>query len=264
MGDIAELLLDVTDNLTLSGGGERVTALSEDLHEVVGELTASQVQTEDGMGKSITLVDGDVVGDTISRVHDHTGGTTRGIEGEDGLDGNIHGGHVEGLEHDLSHLLTVSLGVEGSLSKEDGLLLGCNTEFVVEGVMPDLFHIIPVGDDSMFNWVFQGKDTSLGLSFISYIGIFLSHTDHDTLMSWASNNGWEDSPGGVISSETGFAHAGAIIDYQSGYVFVTHFELCLLAIKDSEEMRLDCSMVNLCLKRFSNFHLPISIFLRSV
>merc|ERR1719433_965637 len=107
------------DNLTLSGGGERITTLSEDLHEVVGELTASQVQTEDGMGESITFIDGDIVGDTISRVHDHTGGTTRGIEGEDSLDGNIHGWHVEGLEHDLSHLLTVSLGVEGSLSKED-------------------------------------------------------------------------------------------------------------------------------------------------
>merc|ERR1719232_1203774 len=46
-GNIAELLLDVTDNLALSSGGERVTTLSEDLHEVVGELTASQVQTED-------------------------------------------------------------------------------------------------------------------------------------------------------------------------------------------------------------------------
>merc|ERR1712012_575354 len=44
-GNIAELFLDVTDNLALSGGGERVTTLSEDLHEVVGELTASQVQT---------------------------------------------------------------------------------------------------------------------------------------------------------------------------------------------------------------------------
>merc|ERR1719384_1419858 len=43
-GNIAELLLDVTDNLALSSGGERVTTLSEDLHEVVGELTASQVQ----------------------------------------------------------------------------------------------------------------------------------------------------------------------------------------------------------------------------
>merc|ERR1712206_7185 len=42
-GNIAELLLDVTDNFTLGSGGERVTALSEDLHEVVGELTASQV-----------------------------------------------------------------------------------------------------------------------------------------------------------------------------------------------------------------------------
>merc|ERR1712098_280175 len=41
-GNIAELLLDVTDNLPLGGGGEGVAALSQDLHEVVGQLTASQ------------------------------------------------------------------------------------------------------------------------------------------------------------------------------------------------------------------------------
>merc|ERR1711988_275977 len=221
-GNIAELFLDVTDNLALSGGGERVTTLSEDLHEVVGKLTASQVQTKDGVGESITLIDGDIVGDPIAGVHDHTGGTTRGIEGEDGLDGNIHGGHVEGLEHDLSHLLTVSLGVEGSLSEEDGLFLGGNTEFIVEGVMPDLLHIIPVGDDTVFNGVFQGKDTPLGLSLITDIGILLSHTDHDTLVAGASNDGGEDSPGGIISGETGFAHAGAIVNDKSGSIFVTH------------------------------------------
>merc|ERR1712241_947702 len=79
--NIAEFLLDVTDNFTLSSGSERIATLSKDFHEVIGELTASQVQTEDGMGKSITLVDGDIVGDTIARVHDHTSGTTRGIEG---------------------------------------------------------------------------------------------------------------------------------------------------------------------------------------
>merc|ERR1712026_652118 len=106
-GNIAELLLDVTDNLPLSSGGERVAPLGEDLHEVVGQLTASQVQTEDGMGESITFIDGDCVGDTITRVHDNTSGTARGIEGEDSLDGNIHGGHVEGLKHDLGHLLPV-------------------------------------------------------------------------------------------------------------------------------------------------------------
>merc|ERR1712077_142879 len=68
-GNIAKFLLDVTDNLPLSGGGERITTLSKDLHQVVGELTTSQVQTEDGMGESITLIDGDIVGDTITRVH---------------------------------------------------------------------------------------------------------------------------------------------------------------------------------------------------
>merc|ERR1719452_24443 len=48
-GNIAQLLLDVTDNLSLGSGGERVTSLSQDLHQVVGELTASQVKTEDGV-----------------------------------------------------------------------------------------------------------------------------------------------------------------------------------------------------------------------
>merc|ERR1712241_88360 len=221
-GNIAKLLLDVTDNLTLSSGSERVTTLSEDLHEVVGEFTASQVQTENSMGKSITLIDGNSVGDTITRVHDNTSGTTRGIQGEDSLGGNIHGGHVEGLEHDLGHLFTVSLGVEGSLSQEDRLLLRGNTEFIVEGVMPDLLHIIPVGDDTVLNGVLEGEDTPLGLGLVSNIGVLLTHTDHHTLMTGASNNGGEDSPGGVIPSETSLAHAGAIVNDKSSNVFVTH------------------------------------------
>jgi len=220
--NIAKLLLDVTDNLTLSGGGERVTTLSEDLHEVVGELTASQVQTEDGMGKGITFIDGDSVGDTITRVHDNTSGTSRGIERQDSLDGNIHSRHVESLKHDLSHLLTVSLGVEGSLSQEDRLFLRSNTELIVEGMMPDLLHIIPVSDDAMLNRVLQGEDTPLGLSLITNIGVLLTHTYHDTLVAGASNNGGEDSPGGVITGETGLAHAGAIVNNQSSNVFVTH------------------------------------------
>merc|ERR1711955_123158 len=72
-GNVAELLLDVTDDLTLSGGGERVATLSEDLHQVVGELTSSKVKTDDGVWESITLVDGDTVGDTVTGVHDDTG-----------------------------------------------------------------------------------------------------------------------------------------------------------------------------------------------
>merc|ERR1739844_886155 len=174
------------------------------------------------MGKSITFIDRDSMGNTITRVHDNTSGTTRGIEGEDSLDGNIHGGHVEGLQHDLGHLLTVSLWVEGSLSQKDGLFLRGNTEFIVKGVVPDPLHIIPVGDDSMLHWVLEGKNTSLGLSLISNIGILLSHTYHHTLVAGTSNNGGEDSTGSIISSKTSLAHAGAIVNNKSSNVLVTH------------------------------------------
>merc|ERR1712228_1126589 len=193
--DIAQLLLDVTDNLALSGGGERVATLSEDLHQVVGELTVSQVKTDNGVGESITLVDGDTMGDTVTGVHDDTGGTSRGVQGEHSLDSDVHGGHDEGLEHDLGHLLPVGLGVEGSLSQQDGLLLGGNTELVVEGVVPDLLHVIPVGDDSVLDGVLQGEDAPLGLSLVTDIGILLSHTDHHSLVAGAADDGGEDSSG---------------------------------------------------------------------
>ena len=146
------------------------------------------------------------MGNTISRIQDDTGGSTRGVQGQDSLDSYVHGRGVEGLEHDLSHLFSVSLGVEGSFSQEDGVFLGGDTELVVEGVMPDLLHIIPVGDDSVLDGVLQGEDTSLALGFVSNIGVLLSHTDHDTLMSGSSDDGGEDSSGSVISSETSLAH----------------------------------------------------------
>lgn len=88
------------------------------------------------------LVDGDRVGDTVSRVEDDTSGTTGGVEGEDGLNGDVEGGGVERLEHDLRHLLAVSLGVEGSLGEEDGVLLGSDTQLVVEGVVPWRYEVL--------------------------------------------------------------------------------------------------------------------------
>merc|ERR1719186_381304 len=91
-GDVAQLLLDVANNFSLSGGGEGVAALSHDLHQVGSQVATSQVQTEDGVGKGVTFVDRDGVGDTITGVQDNTGGTARGVEGEDSLDCHVHGG----------------------------------------------------------------------------------------------------------------------------------------------------------------------------
>ncbi len=101
------------------------------------------------------------VGDTIAGVQHDTGCTTRGVQGQDSLNCDVEGGRVEGFEHDLRHLFTIGLRVERCFGKEDGVLFRGDTEFVVESVMPDLLHVIPVRDDTVLNRVLKGEDTTL-------------------------------------------------------------------------------------------------------
>merc|ERR1712188_121863 len=220
-GDVGELLLDVANDLTLGGGGERVTTLGQDLHHVVGQVTAGQVKTKDGVGKRITLIDRDSVGHTITRVKHNSGGTARGVQGKHSLDGNVHGGRVEGLKHDLSHLLAVGLRVERGLGQKDRVLLRGNTQLVVEGVMPDLLHVVPVGHDTVLNRVLQGEDTTLRLGLISNVAVLLAHTDHDTSVARASDNGREHGAGSVVSGESGLAHTGSVVNHE-GLHFIIH------------------------------------------
>jgi hypothetical protein len=168
-GDVAELLLDVTDDFTLGGSREDVTTLSEDLHEVISQITTSHVDTRDGVRQSETLVDRDNVGDTVTGVENDTSGTTGGVKRKDGLNGDVEGRCVEGLEDNLGHLFTVALGVDRGLSEKDGVLLWCDTKLVVEGVVPDLLHVVPVGDNTVLDGVSQGEDTTLALCLITNV-----------------------------------------------------------------------------------------------
>ena len=59
------------------------------------------------------------------------------------------------------------LGIERCLGEQDGMLLWRDTEFVVEGVVPDLLHVIPVCDDTVLDRVLEGEDTTLRLGFIT-------------------------------------------------------------------------------------------------
>ena len=47
---------------------EGVATLGQDLHQVVSQVATGQIQTHDGVGQSVTLIDGHVVGHTITGV----------------------------------------------------------------------------------------------------------------------------------------------------------------------------------------------------
>ncbi len=63
-----------------------------------------------------------------------------------------------------------------------------DSEFIVEAVMPDFGHIVPVVDDTMLNGIVQLEDTLLGLSFFSNIDFFIIHANHDVFVLWSADN----------------------------------------------------------------------------
>ena len=61
------------------------------------------------------------------------------------------------------------------------MLVGRNPEFIVEAVVPDLLHVIPVVDNTVFDGISEFEDSLLCLSFFSHIGLLI-HADHDVLV----------------------------------------------------------------------------------
>ena len=58
--DVALFLYDIPNNLPPCGCSETLSSLSEDVHQILCKITASQ--TKDGVMQSMTFVDGDCVG----------------------------------------------------------------------------------------------------------------------------------------------------------------------------------------------------------
>src|SRR5690606_4193045 len=93
-------------------------------------------------------------------------------------------------------------------------LLGGHAQLVVEGVVPDLLHVVPVGDNAVLNGVLEREDATLGLGLVAHVGVLLAHAHHHALVTGTSHNGGEDGAGGVVTGETGLAHSGAVVDHQ--------------------------------------------------
>jgi len=81
-----------------------------------------------------------------------------------------------------------------------------------KGNKADLLHIVPVGNDTVFNGVLKSQDTTLGLGLITDIAVLVSHTQHDVGVTGTTNNGGEDGTGGVISGKTGLDHSGSVVN----------------------------------------------------
>lgn len=109
--------------------------------------------------------DGEDVGHTITRVDDCPcevalpdvlawAGNLR-VESQRGLDTNKEALNVEGLKHDLCHLLSVLRGVQGRLRQDEAVLLRLASQLGVDGAVPELLHGFPVLDLATSYYILQ-------------------------------------------------------------------------------------------------------------
>lgn len=189
-----------------------VASLGHDLEEVVGEVSSGQVDSQDGVGEGIAVENGHQVSDTISGIADDTGEFTGGVEGQHGLNRDVKSGNIEGVEHDLGHLLSVDLGVQGGFRQHDVVLLRHHSQLVGESVVPDLLHIIPVLDDTVLDGVLQDEHSSLLLGLGADVVVLTLGTHHDSRNFGSSYDGGEHGSRSFFSRKSGLAVSGSDVD----------------------------------------------------
>lgn len=92
------------------------------------------------------------------------------------------------------------------------MLGGCNSKFVIETVVPNSLHIVPVLNDSMLNWIAQLQNTLLGLRFLPDIELFVAHSHNPILVFWSPDNGGKRCFGCIVSRNACLTHARPIVN----------------------------------------------------
>jgi hypothetical protein len=206
--DVAQLLLDVAHELAHRDSSKGIATFRKVLAQEVRDVPPGEVQALDRVGEGKALVNRDHLRDAVARVEDNARHAARGVQREYGLDGDVEGGRAERLKHDLRHLFAVCLGVQRRLGEQDWVLLGCDVQLVIEGVMPYLLHIVPVGDDAALDRALEREDATFCLSLVADarltgqpeggreaeggspdVRVLLAHTDHYTLVTGTAHDG---------------------------------------------------------------------------
>ena len=108
-----------------------------------------KVLKKHGVRQSVTFVDGHCVQHTVTRNHHEARRPSR--NGQDNLARHVHGGRFQRHKQCLRHALSVSLGVQKGARGQNGMFFRRNPEFVVQRVIPDFLHVVPIRDDTVLD-----------------------------------------------------------------------------------------------------------------
>jgi hypothetical protein len=102
---------------------------------------------------------------------------------------------------------------------------GSYLKLIVKTMVPNFCHVIPVVNDSVFDWVTDLKDTVFSLSFFPYVNVFTTHVNHDILILAPTDDRGERCKRSVIIRNTGLAHTCSVVDNDWGSLVLLHLRV---------------------------------------
>ena len=102
-------------------------------------------------------------------------------------------------------------------------MLGRDTQLSLQGIVPQLFHIVPVYDLSLSDRSRDLEDATFLISLITHVDVVIVESDHDLRYFGPADSRGEDRTWGIVSSKASFALTGAIINDYNRYFFFHYF-----------------------------------------
>ena len=113
MRHVRDAFLNQPDHLLLGARMEDISALAQQRLQILGHVSSRHVDAPDAVGHGEALVDRHGVRYAVAGIQNYACCSPGGVQRQDGLDGGVERGHVEGLEEDLGGCVAVCARVEG-------------------------------------------------------------------------------------------------------------------------------------------------------
>ena len=153
--NVTPLLFDRSHYFKLSRGVEAVTSASEQLHQVLGHVSASQVDSLRCVADGVALVDGTGTAYSIAHVEHDARHHAASVQTQHSSGLKLKRGNAKQVEKHFGGLYAVLNRVEGVLSDKDRVFTRVHSQLLLEDVAIDRLHLLPVLHCAVLNRVAQ-------------------------------------------------------------------------------------------------------------
>ena len=137
---------------------------------MLGDISSSNINSLDCIIDRKSFEDRTTMANTVTTIKNEAGSLTSGVQTQDSLLLEEDLRDAKLLKENVGSLCAVIVRIKWWICQQNGMLFWRNLE-LIKNMAPKCFHIIPVCNNTMFNWIIKFKDSAIFVLLIKCINI---------------------------------------------------------------------------------------------